>query len=637
MMEGEKMPKIKILLLTLIAVWFMGTTTVNALIPDNLNASSSKIITDGINNVAEDQAEMLKNLGLFIGTNKGFELHRHLTRAEAATLIVRFMGEEKNALAQKNKHPFKDVPTWADPYVGWLYKNKVTYGVGAARYGSTQNVTYWQFATMLSRISLGYDDYFSSGIGKEEEYIFIDRISQDPPGTDFFRADAVSMMARFLRCNYYKEPKGLITIAQYLIDKGVFTAEQFVKAGVKIYPINYSRLEGGKITAYLVGVPFSESKLANIAGDTSYPAADTQYFYAWKFEDDLTLLYLMDCLTLEEKQIAQWTKKEMSKIFDIAYFDTIVEKSSSVKDYMGIWHEKGVALISWDGVEAEIIATGKKFGIDSKHYKEPFLLDGDKLVVVIDGTVYIFTKKGTVNHVLAAGNTFIGTENGLAVLYSERNGYGIIQGVQLDDWIVTDNYRVPLPDKDDSEYWPSESYPLIRQHHGAPYGRGGAGIYGEAGLFTVNDGRLERVTSRPVLDLSFVRIGAGGAHVILSHEPGTPPLGDSIYQYDGPMLTGRKGYTESERLGNNPPHGILISGIEGRDSMVFFYSRTGVGMENYDEFTYYPFYNSEEDHMGIVVANFTAGRPEISFYEHDALWYVQKEQERLNELGYKPY
>lgn len=234
-----------IAMLVVLAICMTGVVPVSALVPDNMNASSSKIITPGINNVAEDQAEMLKGLGLFVGTNNGFELHRHLTRAEAATLIVRFMGEEKNALSEKNKHPFKDVPAWADPYVGWLYKNKITYGIDATRYGSTQNVTYWQFATMLSRISLGYDDFISSGVGTEEERSFIDRDNQDPPGTDFFRADAVSMLTRFMRCAYLKDQNELITMAQYLLDKDVFTADQFVKVGIKVYPITYTRTEEG--------------------------------------------------------------------------------------------------------------------------------------------------------------------------------------------------------------------------------------------------------------------------------------------------------------------------------------------------------------------------------------------------------
>ena len=38
------------------------------------------------------QAEMLQKLGLFMGTDNGFELDRAMTRAEAAAMLCRFLG-----------------------------------------------------------------------------------------------------------------------------------------------------------------------------------------------------------------------------------------------------------------------------------------------------------------------------------------------------------------------------------------------------------------------------------------------------------------------------------------------------------------------------------------------------------------
>ena len=45
------------------------------------------------------KAEALKALGLFQGTNKGFELEKTLTREQAITLIVRLLGAEAEAKA----------------------------------------------------------------------------------------------------------------------------------------------------------------------------------------------------------------------------------------------------------------------------------------------------------------------------------------------------------------------------------------------------------------------------------------------------------------------------------------------------------------------------------------------------------
>ena len=66
----------------------------------------------------EAQAQMLYDIGLFRGTEKGFELDKPMTRAEAAAMLTRLLGAEKTALSGTWKHPFTDVPQWADKYVG---------------------------------------------------------------------------------------------------------------------------------------------------------------------------------------------------------------------------------------------------------------------------------------------------------------------------------------------------------------------------------------------------------------------------------------------------------------------------------------------------------------------------------------
>ena len=48
---------------------------------------------------AEKSAEALKELNLFRGTDKGFELERQMTLAEAAAMLVRFLGAEEKAMS----------------------------------------------------------------------------------------------------------------------------------------------------------------------------------------------------------------------------------------------------------------------------------------------------------------------------------------------------------------------------------------------------------------------------------------------------------------------------------------------------------------------------------------------------------
>ena len=65
----------------------------------------------------DNAADALSELGLFRGTEKGFELDREPTRAEAATMLVRLLGAENEAMTLTYTAPYTDVYDWAKPYV----------------------------------------------------------------------------------------------------------------------------------------------------------------------------------------------------------------------------------------------------------------------------------------------------------------------------------------------------------------------------------------------------------------------------------------------------------------------------------------------------------------------------------------
>lgn len=48
---------------------------------------------------------MLYNIGLFRGTEKGFELDKPMTRAEAAAMLTRLLGAEKTAFSRHMEAP----------------------------------------------------------------------------------------------------------------------------------------------------------------------------------------------------------------------------------------------------------------------------------------------------------------------------------------------------------------------------------------------------------------------------------------------------------------------------------------------------------------------------------------------------
>ena len=110
-----------------------------------------------------DAAEALYALGLVGGYGKNadgsvnFALGDKLTRAQAFVLVVRFIGAEKDATANVQKHPFADVPAWANPYIGYVYANGITKGVSETKFDPDTEVSEAAFLTIMLRV-LGYND-----------------------------------------------------------------------------------------------------------------------------------------------------------------------------------------------------------------------------------------------------------------------------------------------------------------------------------------------------------------------------------------------------------------------------------------------------------------------------------------------
>ena len=139
------------------------------------------------------RADGLYRLGLFRGTDYGYELERSATRTEALVMFLRLLGQESTALSWTGSHPFTDVPAWADRYVSYAYAMGYTNGISATQFGGTQAVSARDYLTFLLR-ALAYAE-----------------------GTDFAWASAVEDSAHL----------GLITAGeQRLLDTGSFLRAQ---------------------------------------------------------------------------------------------------------------------------------------------------------------------------------------------------------------------------------------------------------------------------------------------------------------------------------------------------------------------------------------------------------------------------
>lgn len=102
-------------------------------------------------------AHLLRDKGIFMGSDRGFELDRAPTRVEAAVLFVRLLGAEQEALEEKYLHPFVDIPAWANDYIGYLYQMNLTKGVSEDHFDSFTTISAQSYFTFILR-ALKYDD-----------------------------------------------------------------------------------------------------------------------------------------------------------------------------------------------------------------------------------------------------------------------------------------------------------------------------------------------------------------------------------------------------------------------------------------------------------------------------------------------
>lgn len=104
----------------------------------------------------ERYAEALNHLGLFNGTENGYELSRVPTRAEALVMMLRLLGKEEEIKQNTYTHPFTDTG-WESPYVEFAYANGIVNGIDDHRFGGNQVISLHQYCAMILRV-LGYSE-----------------------------------------------------------------------------------------------------------------------------------------------------------------------------------------------------------------------------------------------------------------------------------------------------------------------------------------------------------------------------------------------------------------------------------------------------------------------------------------------
>ncbi len=613
----------KRMLFILLAALLFLTQSAGAITLDNTNVHwTTGVHTAGINNDANDQAQMLRQLGLFLGTANGFELERKMNRAEAAVMLVRFLGAEEQ-VQTNNWHPFKDVEPWADKYVGWLYQNGLAKGVSTSIYGAAQDITLEQYAIFLSRAVAGHDDWQLSGTATVDEVQLWDK-----DNGFFTRAAAVGMATRALTLTCTKNKKGTCSMAQYLIDKGVFTPKQLLEAAWGVLPPEYKYLdEDGYIYHTIAGVIVGKTDiggLQNMTGsDSSLP-----YFYAWTRDKYNTVLYQIDCKTMESTMI--FSRPGISE-WAYSYASTV-----SGQDYLFEYSLSAhtLNLLKCDNGHLTTILPNFKFYQNNVNPTLNQICFKSENAMLIAGVnqYYLVDKDGLSSFNYPEDTQVLGFDGISLVTQLVSKQEVIISCLHAADGKTVDYYSV-AQDRLEEYYYRSIQ-------HSAP-DSGGYCYYGEAGLYFLDSasGRMKQITSRPTMDITTFRMD--DRYIILTHAPGQRVQSNNhsggnqivIIDYDG---------AERFLLDNDPPHGISIAGFDqsAHGSAVSFYSAADAGMQRMNIYHYIllPSYDPASGSYNvkqaqIVVTGYDAGRPELERqnYQQD---YMQKEQTRLDALGY---
>ena len=185
----------------------------------------------------QEKAEALYALGLFQGKgtledgSPDFALADEATRNEAATMLIRLLGQEAKAKAQYQagalECPFSDVPNWAKGNVTWLYENSYVNGATADTYNGAGTITAQQFVALLLR-SLGYsetlgDFSYSGALDFAREKGLLDAAQSSRYSQSFVRGDMVELCYTTL---YLPMRDSGRTLYQQLELQGVFSRRE---------------------------------------------------------------------------------------------------------------------------------------------------------------------------------------------------------------------------------------------------------------------------------------------------------------------------------------------------------------------------------------------------------------------------
>lgn len=201
----------------------------------------------------EDAIEYLYDLGVIEGYgNHKFGPNDTLTRAQACAIIVRAMLTDEEIFRDYND-TFVDVNwnDWYRSYVDTAYRHSYMHGYGKGYFGPTDQVTYAQFATIITNV-LGYYATKIGGTWPANVFTIADKIGlfknvtkQALASDPITREDAAQMIYNALDCNLVTFVDGKLVETTATLRAVVDSDYEYVTVGkivhIEQYPSRLNR------------------------------------------------------------------------------------------------------------------------------------------------------------------------------------------------------------------------------------------------------------------------------------------------------------------------------------------------------------------------------------------------------------
>lgn len=387
----------------------------------------------------------LKEFDVFQGTGNGFELNRPATRVEGLVMFIRLLGKETEALASSYDHPFTDVPTWANNYVGWAFEKGYTNGISSTEFGS-RDINAKSYLTFVLR-ALGYDEEkndftWENAVGFSESIGLINTEEMTQYNSILFLRDHIAKVSYDALKTRTKSNIQLNEILGISDDQLIIDETVVITPPASTSPIGYEdksiTLDSGIKTIKLVTVDLSSPKIrleVALPNDTlnvtqsleeqaksagAYCSVDANFFMSYTDTKDPIGNVMIDGVIQYGQSAITTLGITADKNFDFSFPTTMVAGGVDGK-YANVKTGNTYTYHQWYTYE---INTMSQFPSNIILYT-PFR--GETVDITVPGTVTV-VKNNMINDVITVTNVSNDTPKAIAI---PKDGYLIYHGYSV--------------------------------------------------------------------------------------------------------------------------------------------------------------------------------------------------------------